>query len=84
MPPTTSGTARGMVVFAGYGISSPAQKHDDYAGLDVKGRIVLIASGTPQGVDASMLGDAEQDSGAALATAPWECSSFPASKLRRW
>lgn len=67
MPPTTSGAAQGPVVFVGYGISSPEQKHDDYAGLDVKGKIVLIAAGTPEGVDAEKLGEAEQDSGAAFA-----------------
>lgn len=67
LPPTSSGAAQGKVVFVGYGISSPAQKHDDYAGLDVKGKIVLIASGTPEGVDADKLDDAEQDYGAALA-----------------
>jgi len=32
----------GALVFVGYGISSPKNKHDDYAGLDVKGKIVEI------------------------------------------
>lgn len=64
---TISGTASGQVVFVGQGISSPAQKHDDYAGLDVKGKIVLVASGTPEGVDASRLSAAEEGEGAAAA-----------------
>lgn len=56
------------VVFAGYGISSKKQDHDDYAGLDVKGKIVLImGSGTPTGVDPSLLGDEEETVGAAMA-----------------
>ena len=38
-----NGEGQGQVVFAGTGISSPSQQHDDYAGLDVKGKIVLIA-----------------------------------------
>lgn len=35
------------VVFAGYGISAPDQHYDDYTGVDVKGKIVLIIRGTP-------------------------------------
>ncbi len=35
------------VVFAGYGISSDDLKYDDYAGLDVRGKIVLIFDSTP-------------------------------------
>ena len=30
------------LVFAGYGISAPDLGYDDYAGLDVRGRIVLV------------------------------------------
>ncbi|HUP00890.1 MAG TPA: M20/M25/M40 family metallo-hydrolase [Gemmatimonadota bacterium] len=37
------------VVFAGYGISAPALGYDDYAGLDVKGRIVLVLRHGPEG-----------------------------------
>jgi hypothetical protein len=35
------------IVFAGFGISAPELKHDDYAGIDAKGKIVLIVSGAP-------------------------------------
>jgi len=62
-----SGEAQGPVVFVGQGISSTSQKHDDYAGLDVKGKIVLIAPGTPADVDSSQLGDNESGQGAAIA-----------------
>ena len=34
-------------VFAGYGISASELKYDDYAGLDVKDKIVLIFDSTP-------------------------------------
>lgn len=34
------------VVFAGYGISE--QKYDDYAGLDVKGKVVMVLAGEPK------------------------------------
>ena len=30
------------LVFAGYGISAPGLKYDDYAGIDVKGKVVLV------------------------------------------
>ena len=35
------------IVFAGYGISASDLKYDDYAGLDVKDKIVLIFDDTP-------------------------------------
>lgn len=35
------------LAFAGYGISAPRFGLDDYAGLDVKGRIVVVLSGRP-------------------------------------
>lgn len=38
----------GEMVFVGYGITAPELAHDDYAGLDVKGKIVVILSGKPQ------------------------------------
>ncbi len=38
----------GNVVFAGYGISAPKLNYDDYAGLDVKGKIVLAMRYNPE------------------------------------
>ena len=35
------------LVFAGYGVATADKSRDDYAGLDVKGKIVLVADGTP-------------------------------------
>lgn len=35
------------LVFAGYGIATPDKKYDDFAGLDVNGKIVLAFDGTP-------------------------------------
>ena len=37
----------GKVVFVGYGIVSKELKHDDYSGLDVKGKIVAYLAGKP-------------------------------------
>jgi len=35
------------IVFAGYGITQKEYNYDDYAGIDVKGKTVLILSGEP-------------------------------------
>ena len=35
------------LVFAGYGISEPEFGYDDYAGIDAKGKIVVVVSGAP-------------------------------------
>ncbi len=39
----------GSLVFAGYGISSDSLKYDDYEGLDVKNKIVLMMRYSPDG-----------------------------------
>jgi hypothetical protein len=41
----------GPLVFAGYGITAPDLQWDDYAGLDVKGKIVIILRHEPQEMD---------------------------------
>jgi Peptidase family M28/PDZ domain/PA domain len=43
------------VVFAGYGVSSDAQKYDDYDGLDVEGKVVVLLRDLPRagGTEAS-------------------------------
>lgn len=44
-----SGAAEGEIVAAGYGITAPEHEIDDYAGLDVSGKIVLVRRFTPSG-----------------------------------
>lgn len=39
---------KGEIVFAGYGISAPKLKYDDYDGLDVKGKIVMVMRYHPE------------------------------------
>ncbi len=46
-------TISGRVVFAGYGISAPELNYDDYAGIDARGKIVLIFNHEPQEADAN-------------------------------
>ncbi len=44
----------GGAVFAGFGAVSPELNRDDLAGLDLKGKIVILLGGQPDGVDAAM------------------------------
>ena len=39
---SASGTARGQLVFAGYGVSADEFHYDDYAGIDVKDKVVVV------------------------------------------
>ncbi len=39
--------AEGQVVFVGYGVSAPEFNYDDYAGIDVRGKIVAALYGAP-------------------------------------
>jgi hypothetical protein len=36
------------LVLAGFGVTAPALHHDDYAGIDARGKIVIILSGAPK------------------------------------
>lgn len=42
-----SGSVTAEVVFAGHGITSPEHQYDDYAGINVHGKIVLVARDAP-------------------------------------
>lgn len=44
----TAYEAAGDLVYAGYGVSAPSERYDDYAGLDVAGKIVVAFSGAPR------------------------------------
>jgi len=48
---SSSGKAAGEIVFAGYGITAPEYGYDDYEGIDVKGKIVLVLRHEPQEFD---------------------------------
>ena len=45
---SSSGTVSAPVVFAGYGITANEYHYDDYAGVDVKDKIVLLIRHEPQ------------------------------------
>jgi hypothetical protein len=48
---SSSGTASAPVVFVGYGITANEFHYDDYAGIDVKDKIVLLIRHEPQEED---------------------------------
>lgn len=72
MPGSTSGNGEitSEVVYAGFGITAPELGYDDYAGMDVKGKIILIESEAPvnPGVGAAKFN-------------PWYEHSFHQAKL---
>jgi hypothetical protein len=55
-----AGEGKGEVVFAGYGISAPDWNYDDYAGLDVEGKIVLVIRREPQQDDEQSVFDGKK------------------------
>ncbi|MFN0009767.1 MAG: M20/M25/M40 family metallo-hydrolase [Planctomycetota bacterium] len=42
------GEAEGEIVFAGYGIQSKTERYDDFAGLVLKGKVVLVIHAEPR------------------------------------
>ena len=42
------------LVFAGYGLRIPEAGHDDFAGLDVRGKVVVYLAGAPPGVPGAL------------------------------
>ena len=48
-------TATAAVVFAGYGITAPEYGYDDYAGVDARGKVVLLFDHEPQETDAKSI-----------------------------
>jgi hypothetical protein len=58
MAATASGSANAPIVFAGFGITAESMKYDDYADLDVEGKVVLVIRKTPRyGEEKHLLAD---------------------------
>lgn len=49
----------GEMVFIGYGISSPGSNYDDFAKIDVKGKIVVMVPGAPDALKGAVADDDE-------------------------
>jgi aminopeptidase YwaD len=43
-----SRSVKGAMVFCGFGLSAPDKNYDDYAGIDVKDKIVIVLRGIPK------------------------------------
>jgi Peptidase family M28 len=78
--PVEMGAAGGLA-FVGYGISSPKNNHDDYAALDVKGKIVVMVQGGPASLRNAQLGDEEKDGQAALSHGAAGAILIPAPQI---
>jgi hypothetical protein len=55
---SADGAAEHGLVFAGYGISDPESGWDEYAGIDVEGRIVLVLDDRPRHDEGPLAGGA--------------------------
>ena len=52
-PLSKTSAAEGQLVFAGYGVEIPGG-YSDYAGVDVKGKIVVLVAGAPEGLHSTV------------------------------
>ena len=52
-PMHTAASASGSLVFAGYGVEIPGV-YSDYTGIDVKGKIVVLVGGAPDGLPSTL------------------------------
>jgi peptidase M28-like protein len=79
---TADTTLQGEVIFVGYGISAPDKGLDEYANVDVKGRIVLALTGSPKEAPAAkgMFVDPE-DMGGKKETEEWKEESTDSRKI---
>jgi hypothetical protein len=60
-------TVDAPMVFAGYGLSVPEAGHDDFKGLDVRGKVVVVLSGGPATISGALKSDARADRARLLA-----------------
>ncbi|HEX8511910.1 MAG TPA: M28 family metallopeptidase [Allosphingosinicella sp.] len=49
------------MVFVGYGLHMPEAGHDDFAGIDLKGKIAVVISGGPANVSGALKAHARRD-----------------------
>ena len=78
---TPGAQANAEIVFVGYGISAPAKGLDEYAGVDVKGKIVLAFKGSPKDAPPAA-GRFGPPPPASAATEAWTAESADAAKIK--
>jgi len=54
IPTSNSAPVEAPVVFVGYGLNIPGEKYNDFAGLDLKGKIVVWVTGGPSSMPTSV------------------------------
>ncbi len=56
------------MVFAGYGLHLPEEGHDDFAGLDLQGKVVVVVSGGPATISGALKSHARSERAQYLAS----------------
>jgi hypothetical protein len=54
-------TVNAPLVFVGYGLHIPEAGHDDFAGVDLAGKIVVVVSGGPENISGALKAHARRD-----------------------
>jgi len=54
IPTSNSAAVEGPAVFVGYGLNVPEEKYNDFAGLDLKGKIAVWVTGGPSSLPTSV------------------------------
>jgi hypothetical protein len=70
------------VIFVGYGVTAPELKHDDYAGVDVTGKIVALVRGAPASFPPTTTLPLRSRFRMPASTARWGCSTWPRGRCR--
>jgi hypothetical protein len=52
--PSTAPSIEAPLVFAGYGLTVPEMKFDDFAGLDLRGKIIVVFGGGPSNIPGAL------------------------------
>lgn len=74
----------GEIIFVGHGISSPKNNHDDYKGLDVKGKIVFALSNLPDALKKAGFNEERQTETAAARGASALILIAPSFYMANW
>lgn len=59
---------QGELIFAGYGLHLPEAGYDDFAGLDLRGKIVVVVGGGPANISGALKSHARSERARYLAT----------------
>jgi hypothetical protein len=84
-PSTPGTTQQGEIAFVGYGIAAPEKGLNEYEGLDVTGKIVLVFRGSPKGAPKPrrrFQPDEESPKDEEKEEEEWKDESTDASKIR--